>query len=303
MLVFRSLLTFAILFFVGCSSVRPPKIVVPITEPKPVKYGHIRLALVLGGGGARGLAHVGVLEVLEENEIPIDLIVGCSAGSMVGALYADKVSATEVRDTLLHLKRRDLLDTSFWSAIQSPWRLKAPIQGHLFQHFMHKNLSVTNFRDLKVPFIAVATDLATGETLALRSGPIVPAVRASCALPPFFNPVQLYGKTMLDGGVVDPVPVDVARSFNADLVVAVELTTKLRPEIPRNMFSLTNRCLHICYLRLSELNTQEADIVITPELEGAGIFEDSRNYFLYNAGRKAALAALPEIKRRLGNLR
>ena len=292
----------ALLLLAGCSSVRPPKISVPITEPKPVKYGDIRVALVLGGGGARGLAHVGVLEVLEENEIPIDLIVGCSAGSMVGALYADSVNATQVRDTLLHLKRKDLLDTSFWSALQSPWRLKAPIQGYLFQHFLHNNLSSKDFRNLKIPFIAVATDLATGEILALRSGPIVPAVRASCAIPPFFNPVQLYGKTMLDGGIVDPVPVDVAKKFSPKLIIAVELSTGLRPEIPRNMFSLTNRCLHIAYLRLSELNTQSADIVVSPELDGAGIFEDSRNYFLYNAGRKAALKVLPEIKRRLAEI-
>lgn len=287
----------------ACSSIRLPHINIPMSEPKPVKYGPIRLALILGGGGARGLAHVGVLEVLEENNIPIDLIVGCSAGSMVGALYADKVSATEVRDALLHLKRKDLLDTSFWNALQSPWRLKAPIQGYLFQHFLHKNLSVEDFCDLKIPFIAVATDLTTGEIIALRSGPIVPAVRASCALPPFFNPVTLYGRTMLDGGVVDPVPVDVAKQFNPALTVAVELTMPLHDEIPRNMFSLTNRCLHICYVRLSRLNTREADIVITPDLDGSGLFEDRRNYFLYNAGRKAALKMLPEIKKRLAALK
>lgn len=299
----RFLLLSLTLLFVGCSTVRGPDINIPMSEPKPVNVGRVRVAVVLGGGGARGLAHVGVLEVLEENEIPIDLIVGCSAGSMVGSLYADKVSATEVRDTLLHLKRKDLFDTSFWSALQSPWRLKAPIQGYLFQHFLHKNLSVENFRDLKIPFIAVATDLATGELIGLRSGPIVPAVRASCAIPPFFNPIHLYGRTLLDGGIVSPVPVCVAEDFNPDVIIAVELKVGLRPEVPRNMFSLTSRCLDIAYLRLSELNTRSAHVLIAPQLGDAGIFEDKRNFFLYNAGRKAALDALPEIRRRLAEIR
>lgn len=285
----------------GCAT-RAPNIAIPTTEPRPVEYGEIGVALVLGGGGARGLAHVGVLEVLEENNIPIDMIVGCSAGSMIGALYADKLDAAAVRDVTLHLKKTDLLDTSFLSALQSPWRLKAPIQGHLFQHFLLKQLNAKDFKDLKIPFIAVATDIGSGEIQALRSGPIVPAVRASCALPPFFNPVNLYGRTLLDGGIIDPVPVDVARLFNPKVVIAVDVATNLNNELPRNMFSLTNRCLHVCYLRLCDLSAKEADIFIRPELDGTGVFEDKRNLFLYNAGRKAALAALPDIKKKVAAL-
>jgi NTE family protein len=282
----------------GCSQ-KTASIDIPATEPVPVEYGEIGVAVVLGGGGARGLAHVGVLEVFEENNIPIDMIVGCSAGSMIGALYADTMDAHTVREKTLHLKKTDLLDTSFLNALQSPWRLKAPIQGHLFQHFLVKNLSVRDFKDLKIPFVAVATDLISGEVLALRSGPIAPAVRASCALPPFFNPVRLYGRTLLDGGIINPVPVDIARSFNPKIVIAIDVATALPEGPPRNMFSLTNRCLHMCYLRLCDLSAKEADVFIRPELDGTGVFEDKRNLFLYNAGRQAALEALPAIKKKL----
>jgi len=299
--VFSTSLFVTCLVLSGCA-VKAPNIAIPTTEPLPMQYGDIGVALVLGGGGARGLAHVGVLEVLEENNIPIDMIVGCSAGSMIGALYADKLDAAAVRDITLHLKKTDLLDTSLLSAIQSPWRLKAPIQGHLFQRFLLDNLSVKDFKDLKIPFIAVATDIGSGEILALRSGPIVPAVRASCALPPFFNPIKLYGKTMLDGGIIDPVPVDIARLFNPKMVIAIDVATNLHDELPRNMFSLTNRCLHICYLRLCDLSAKEADVFIRPELDGTGVFEDKRNLFLYDTGRKAALKALPDIKRKLAAL-
>jgi len=168
--------------------------------PQPV-----RLALVLGGGGAKGLAHVGVLEELEKANIPIDLVVGCSAGSIIGALYCDCPCTDHLKDTLLTLKTSLLVDIDFWNA------RFGLCQGRSLRKFLRNNLDATTFEELKLPFFLVATDLYSSELIIMGGGPLVPAIEASCSIPFVFVPVSLHGRAFVDGGMIDPVPVRVAK--------------------------------------------------------------------------------------------
>lgn len=255
----------------------------------PVVCKPIRLALVLGGGGAKGLAHVGVLEVLEENNIPIDLIVGCSAGSIVGALYADSPNTEHLKEILLTLNTDYLVDVDIWNARYGL------CQGKSLRRFLRKNLCATNFDELQIPFFLVTTDLYSSELVTIGGGPIIPAVEASCAIPLIFVPVALHGRACVDGGVIDPVPVRVATHFEAEVIVAVDLRGLLPRKFPANLFGVASRSANITLLWQSEGCLKDADVIIRPELEKYGTFEDEYNEQIYQAGRSAALEMLPLI--------
>lgn len=257
----------------------------------------VRLALVLGGGGARGLAHVGVLEVLEENNIPIDLIIGCSAGSIVGALYADCPCTKHLKKVLLTLDGDYLVDFDFWNARYGL------CQGRTLRRFLNRNLCAKNFDELNVSFFLVATDLYSSELVTIGGGPIIPAVEASCSIPLVFVPVWLHGRAFVDGGVIDPVPVRVATHFDAEVIVAVDLRGLLPKKFPTNLFGVAARSADITLLWQSEECVKDADVIIRPSLEGFGTFEDEYNEQIYQAGRAAALEMLPQIKTSLENAR
>lgn len=287
------------LVLAGCAT-KPPNIEIPLEEPIPQDpKGRIQVALVLGAGGSRALAHLGVIEVLEEEGIPIDLIVGSSAGSLVGALYADQPNACLIKEKIIKLKKSDLLDPSLSCLLKSPVSLTGPIQGNALENFLIKELQAKNFEDLKIPLVAVATNVDNNQSVALRSGPIAPAVHASSALPPVFSPVILYNQTLVDGGVIAPVPVQVARSFNPKLVIAVDISTPPSREPLSTAFHLLYRSLHITFYELSRMQSKGADIFIHPNMEGYGTFDDENNAQLYEKGRATARAAIQDIKKAL----
>lgn len=280
------------LFFCGCSC--PQKYsVCDDPPPLPLCPGFdkpVRLALVLGGGGARGLAHVGVLEVLEEANIPIDLIVGCSAGSIIGALYSDCPDTEHLKEVCLTLKTNYLTDFDLWNAQMGL------CQGRTLRSFLDANLDAENFDELKVPFFLVATDLYSSELVTIGGGPIVPAIEASCAIPFVFVPVALHGRAFVDGSVIDPVPVRIAQYFNPEIIVAVDLRGLLPEKFPGHLFSVAMRSAEITLLWQSETCLQNSDVIIRPEVEQFGTFADEYNEQIYQAGRSAALAALPQIQ-------
>lgn len=249
----------------------------------------IRLALVLGGGGARGMAHVGVLEEFERAGIPIDLIVGCSAGSVVGALYADCPDAGAVKTLLNPLKKWDILDLDF-----SRCRYGL-VQGRSFRRFLERNLSVRCFEKLRIPLCIAVTDLLEGKMVCLSSGPLIPAVHASSAVPFVFAPVHLHDRLLVDGGVTDPVPVCIAKKLEACIIVAVDLSELLPKTCPTNLFGIAKRSAEIKFLLQSESCIDGADVVIRPELDGVGLFDDRNNEHVYEAGRKGAREAIPKI--------
>lgn len=252
-----------------------------------------RVVVVLGSGGARGLAHVGVLQALEEAQVPIDLIVGTSAGSIVGALYADRADAAALRDIFANVKRKDFVDFS-WLHI-----LNGPITGNKLTSFLETNLQARDFSELKIPFVAVATDYGAGEVFPINSGPVAQAVHASAALPPYFRAVQRDGRRLVDGGVTAPLPVNVALKYNPEVVIAVNVSGALPTKLPTNDVSEVVRAYSITLEVLCNLNAQNAQIVISPNVGGAKTFNVSDPTVLFNAGAQAAKQALPRIKQLL----
>lgn len=276
--------------FLACQMVKfskNPEILIPkISAPKKP----LRFALVLGGGGARGLAHIGVLEKLEEEGIKPDLIIGCSAGAIVGALYASNPDTKWLKEILLSRQAADFL--AFHTA-QFPF---AVLSNSGLESFLKKHLGNRRFQDLKIPFVAVATNLQTGSLIPFFTGPLVKPILASSAVPGAFSPVYLYDTYFVDGGVADPVPVQTARDLNAEIVVAVEVGQQLSNEAPTNMLGIMWRSMVINYAALSKQNARRADVAIDVPIPEVGIFSDSQNWELYALGRSSAEVAMAEIK-------
>jgi NTE family protein len=179
-----------------------------------------RVALVLGGGAARGFAHVGVLRVLEEAGIPVELVVGTSVGALVGALYADGHDARALEHLARDLDRDDFFDFGLAPALFGTGLAK----GERLEAWMTDHLRTLRIEQLELPFAAVATDLGDGSVVVLDRGEVARAVRASSAIPGVFEPVELGGRLLVDGGVVANLPVKAARDLGADVIVAVDVT-------------------------------------------------------------------------------
>ena len=280
----------AFLFCAGCSSMKLTQ-----SEPEPIPQFQlppepVKVALVLGGGGSKGLAHVGVLHELERAGIHPDLIVGCSAGAVIGALYADQPHVKRLETLFVNLRRSDLLDFSLFS---SPFGV---VKGFLLKSFLKENLKARRFEQFQIPFIAVATDLSTGDLIELGGGEIVPAVHASAAVPGVFDPVKYLGRYLVDGGVADPVPVEIAKKHGARVIIAVDVGQDLSSKEPYHLFGVAKRSMEICYRKLSEHATRDADVVIRMNFQDLGIFSDRHNQEIYKHGRETARAMLPQIQ-------
>ena len=274
----------------SCRSARyayyDPKPIPTYTLPKE----KIEIALVLGGGGSRGIAHLGVLSVFEEEGIPIDLIVGTSAGSVVGAMYADTLTTKPIIENYRSKKRKHLLDFNVLNLRYGIYK------GEAFRNFLEQSMTAKTFDDLKIPVIVVATDLISGEEISFGSGELAPVLHASCALPYFFHPVEIYGRPFVDGGVTNPVPVSVAKRHQPRLTIAVDVTQSLPRDLPNNLVGIAKRSAEICFQKINRLCLEEADIVITPDVKGIGTFEDKAFEELYQAGRAAGKEAVQEIR-------
>lgn len=252
---------------------------------------HPKIALVLGGGGAKGLAHLAVIKQLNEAGIEFDMIIGCSAGSLVGALYADRLDADGIWESFFPVKRQSMLDICLWN---SRFGLS---QGKNIYEILDRHLEATTFEELKIPLYVVATDLCTGELCTFGSGPLIPAILASCAIPIIFVPVQHCGRILVDGGVVDPIPVRVARDLGAQMIIAVDIGGGLARDFPCNLLGVGKRAAEITLLWQAENCLEGCEIVIRPNLTGYGCFDDTHKNEIYEAGKVAALEAIPTIKK------
>ncbi len=252
---------------------------------------HPKIALVLGGGGAKGLAHLAVIKELSDAGIQFDMIIGCSAGALVGALYADKLDTDCIWNSFFPVKRDSLLDICLW---KSRFGLS---QGNSIHQMLLRDLNSSCFEDLKIPLYVVATDLCTGELCVFGSGPLVPAVVASCSIPIVFVPVQHEGRILVDGGVVDPVPVRVARDLGAQCIIAVDIGGSLGNDYPTNLLGVGKRAMEITLLWQAESCVEGCEVVIRPDLTGFGTFDDDRKQEMYDAGSQAAREAIPTIKK------
>ncbi|MGV2432041.1 MAG UNVERIFIED_CONTAM: patatin-like phospholipase family protein [Rickettsiaceae bacterium] len=259
----------------------------------------IRVALVLSGGGARAIAHLGVLEVLEENKIPVDLIIATSGGSIVGALYADNPNAIALKSIVRKMDIKDFVDFSILSNANMHSLTSSFADGSNGEKFLLKNMRAKDFKDLKMPFIAVATDIESGQTIGINNGPVAPAVRASYSIPGLFPPVQIFGMTLVDGGVTAPLGVDIAKKSNAKMIIAVDVTLPVEEHLPTNVVGLVLRSLSLNYHVLNDLLGKQSDILIKPQIRRIGMFDAHKKDELFELGRQAALKKLPEIKKHL----
>ncbi|HCU54680.1 MAG TPA: patatin [Gammaproteobacteria bacterium] len=254
-----------------------------------------RVALVLGGGAARGFAHIGVIRVLEQEKIPIDLIVGTSVGSLIGALYAHEANSFELEWTAFGLTRDDLLDYALIGATMGP------IKGERLEQFVAKRIPVTNIEALKIPFAAVATDLNRGKRVILDHGPLPRAIRASCAIPGVFQPVELGGKILVDGGTVDNLPVSVAREKGADIVIAVDISQNVTNFNITNLVDVTLQAVHIMFSENVSRRRNEADVLIAPAVGEVAMMDFTQKKRLMQAGMDAARASMPALRQALDN--
>lgn len=289
----KILVFLSILLLQGCAG-SPPNITIPAHEPK----AHLdkqppRVVLVLGGGGARGYAHLGVIKVLEEHGIPIDALVTCSAGSIVGALYADQGDIHRAINVTTHAGFWDFADLT-----NSPTTKGGFMQGYHLQKFLLSNMRAKRFNQLRVPMIVVTTDLDTGQTFPIDSGPIAPAVNASSAVPGVMLPVHLYGHLLIDGGSSDLIPVDIAQTLHPQIIIAVDVSRQLNlKDIPTSAAGIYQRADIISWEHLAHYSSQHANIIIRPNVGDTGIFDIDAKAAMIKDGEKATLKALPAIKK------
>jgi NTE family protein len=263
----------------------------PASTDSTINDNRPRVALVLGGGAARGFAHVGVIRALEQEKIPIDLIVGTSVGSLIGALYAHEMNSFELEWTAFTLERDDLLDYALLSASMGP------IKGERLETFVNKKVPVVNIESLKIPFAAVATDLNRGTRVVLDHGPLAPAVHASCAIPGVFQPVEYQGRLLVDGGTVDNLPVAVARAKGADIVIAVDISQNVTNYNITNFVDVTLQAMHIMFNENVSQQRRDADILISPAVGDVGMMDFTQKKRLMQAGMDAGQQAATTIHR------
>lgn len=259
----------------------------PVTSSKSAH--HPKIALVLGSGGARGYAHIGVIEVLEQHGIQPDFIVGTSAGSVVGAIYASGKNAQQLKQIALNMKVSDVREITF--------DRKGFFDGQKVENFVNQQVDDTPLEKLKIPMYVVATELKNGKKTIFNYGNTGQAVRASISIPSMFVPTEINQKEYVDGGLVSPVPVDVARQLGADIVIAVDILAQPVHTPTTNVWGLFNQNINIMQNRLATEELKHADIVIQPEIhEKAHIFDVKERESTIYSGEVAAMKKLGEIE-------
>ena len=248
------------------------------------------VALVLGSGGARGYAHIGAIEILEQNHIYPDFIVGTSAGSIVGSLYASGKNAAELREIALNLKANDVRDVTI--------DRKGFFEGQKVENFMNEQVNNTPLQALKIPMYVVATELKEGKRVVFNYGNTGQAVRASVAIPSMFIPTKIGDDEYVDGGLVSPVPVEIAKELGADIIIAVDILAQPVYTETSNVWGLFNQNINIMQKQLAHEELKEADIIIKPDLrEKVHIFDVSGREQTMLAGQDATSDIIPKLKK------
>ena len=257
------------------------------TEPHAELPGRPRIGVALGGGFARGIAHLGVLRVLEQEHIPVDYLGGTSAGAMLAIAYA---SGHPIHEIVAQAKATRFKDFGNWKL---SWLGLASNQR--LEHYPRRFLGVSTFEELRIPLAIAATDLGTGEPAYFTRGPLGPALRASCAYPGMFVPVELEGRTLVDGFLAAPVPVEAVRAMGADIVIAIflEAANNRKPSSIVDVIGLSFAILQ----RHADLEWRRtADVIVEPNVKDFLWDDFDRTPELIAAGEAAARAALPKIR-------
>ena len=298
-----------VLVLTGCASVKAPDTqviktpgavetptagsgtVAPIAlPPAPPPLKVLNLGLALGGGAARGFAHVGVIQVLEEAGIQPDLVVGTSAGSLVAAMYASGKNSTQLRRVAETMEEAEITD---W---MMPILNRGALRGEALARYVNTQVGNRLIEQMKMPLGIVATDLHSGEPVLFRRGNTGSAVRASSAVPAVFQPVKIGTREYVDGGLVSPVPVRQARDMGANVVIAVDISTDPEGSPASDTFQILMQTFNIMGKSLNTVLLKDADVVVKPALMGVKSADFAARRKSIEAGREAMLKALPRLK-------
>ena len=289
-------LTLPALLVAGCASP-------PVTPVNPLPAGDVKagplikkplkIGLALGGGAARGFAHVGVIAVLEEAGLKPQIVVGTSAGSLVAAIYASGKTSAQLQQTALGMEEVAITD----------WMLpifgKGMFRGEALGRYVNQLVGGRLIENMPIPLGIVATDLNSGQAVLFQRGDTGTAVRASSAVPAVFVPVKISGREYVDGGLVSPVPVRFARQMGADIVIAVDISSPPEGNPAGDTLQILLQTFAIMGKSINQYELKDADVVVRPSLGGLKSADFSARKQAINSGRAAMLAALPALKARL----
>lgn len=266
----------------------------PLPQRKPENPGRPPLiGVALGGGFARGLAHIGVLKVLEQEKIPIDFIAGTSIGAVVGAGYASGMSIRELEEAAAQVRFKDF---SRWTV--SRFGL---FSNDKMAAFLRGFIRCKTFEELKIPLSITATNILTGEPAIFSSGDLVDPVRASCAYPGMFLPVRINDQLLVDGFLAHSVPAKPLRLMGAEKVIAIHLRAHwVKPKGPRHVLDVIGQCFSIAQEKTSYTWRSESDLILEPEIGEFGYDDFARSAAMFEAGEAAARAALPRLRELAG---
>ena len=279
----------------GCTTapVSPPRSSAPEAAAAPTARKPLKIGLALGGGAARGFAHVGVISVLEEAGLRPHMVAGTSAGSLVAAIYATGKTSAQLQQTALAMEEVAITD----------WMLpiigKGVFRGDALGRYVNQLVGGRLIEQMAIPLGIVATDLNSGQAVMFRSGDTGTAVRASSAVPAVFVPVRISGREYVDGGLVSPVPVRFARQMGADIVVAVDISSPPEANPAGDTLQILLQTFAIMGKSINHYELKEADVVVRPSLTGLKSADFSARKLAIESGRAAMLAALPALKAKL----
>lgn len=251
-----------------------------------------KVTLVLGGGSARGIAHIGVLNVLEREKIPIDSIVGTSMGSLVGAAYSVGQSIREMQEKAYKFTANKLLDPTIPRI--------GLLAGEKLEASIRDLVGGKGFEDCRIPLTIVTTDIQTGEEVVYRSGNLIKVIRASCSWPGIFNPVRLDGKMLADGGIKNSVPTKIAKAQNADYILAVDVGFCIKNAEIKNIFQIILQSFQITGEELNKYQSHEADLVIKVDLGDIDQVSFERSREAIEKGERAAELMISKLKKDIG---
>jgi len=261
-----------------------------------------KVALALGSGGVRGLAHIGVIKTLVKNNIPIDFIAGTSIGALIGGLYAAFKNTSQIEELLNQFSYRDFI--TIFANID--FRAKGLIKGDRAIQFLKEKVGNIKIEELQIPFKAVATDINTGEVIVFEKGNLIEAIRASGSVPIVFRPMNFKGRYLVDGGISMPVPVPIVKEMGAELTIAVSLDAiyvfdkKIQQNIEKiNAYTVAVKSINLLRYYLAKENIKEADVVISPEVKNGSWLNFVHGQEIIKIGEEACLKALPSIKEKL----
>ena len=250
------------------------------------------VALALGGGASKGFAHIGIIKVLKENNIPVKVVTGTSAGSIVGSLYASGMSPDRLELEAEILGKTDLVDLTLSSS--------GFIKGEKLQNYINYKVGNRSIQQFPIKFAAVATDFESGKAVTFNRGNVGQAVRASASIPNVFQPTVIGGRRYVDGGLSQPVPVSAAKKQGANFIIAVDISARPVKNVNKSFFSYLDQTFNVMSIPLLQHELGQANVVIKPQvLEMGSIGGFDQKQRAIQLGEEAARAALPEIKRKL----